>query len=384
MAEDYLKEDPLRKPKKITFAIFVGGLVVLSILTFASFHWLYSDYFTYFANKEDAVKHLADIRGQAKVELDRIDAAQQSSLKQIAVEEQKASQRMKDLETQHTNRIANLDVEYKTKRDQLMQNLDRKKIDLADVVRNYKELFGKKTNEYETVIAELVGRKNAIQGEIEVLAKKLPEVRKEFQKASNDLVVVTGSLDARKMTLQSYEGKIGSLKGTLSEMMANKDALSSELKQLSKSTTDAKVALKEAEGQLNVLTSQDLLSARQQLQAASNEVKRVGSLLSSLKDDVAKYEGEKKEAELAKENAVAARDAALDKKREAESFRDKATAEKELAEKTADDRKKELASLIADEQKRLEDLRKQVKDLEKAKKAISSEGKPVQNVEDNQ
>ena len=50
MSEELLKEDPLKKRKKISMGIFVSVLALLAIGAFASFHWLCADYFTFKTN----------------------------------------------------------------------------------------------------------------------------------------------------------------------------------------------------------------------------------------------------------------------------------------------------------------------------------------------
>ena len=56
--------DPLSKPKKWAVGLTVCVMVVMMLATFAVFHWLYSEYFRFSANKSACIQELADIKAR--------------------------------------------------------------------------------------------------------------------------------------------------------------------------------------------------------------------------------------------------------------------------------------------------------------------------------
>lgn len=62
--EEILKDDPLKKSKKIAVAVSVSVLALLTVFTFASFYWVCVDYFNFRANERDARKRLEEVRAR--------------------------------------------------------------------------------------------------------------------------------------------------------------------------------------------------------------------------------------------------------------------------------------------------------------------------------
>ena len=54
--------DPLSKPKKWAVGLTVCIMILMMLATFAAFHWLYSEYFRFSANKSACIQKLADIK----------------------------------------------------------------------------------------------------------------------------------------------------------------------------------------------------------------------------------------------------------------------------------------------------------------------------------
>ena len=56
--------DPLSKPKKWAVGLTVCIMILMMLATFAVFHWLYSEYFRFSANKAACVQELADMKAR--------------------------------------------------------------------------------------------------------------------------------------------------------------------------------------------------------------------------------------------------------------------------------------------------------------------------------
>ena len=95
-----------------------------------------------------------------------------------------------------------------------------------------------------------------------------------------------------------------------------------------------------------------------------------------MNDQIVKAEQERKSAEALAVQSGTAKDSALDAKREAESKRDKAIAELELAEKRLKERKPEIDAQIQESEQRLKTLKAEANRLKSSaepKKADTEE-----------
>ena len=101
--EEILKDDPLKKSKKI--AVSVSVLALLTVFTFASFYWVCVDYFNFRANERDARKQLEEVRARYADE----ERVSKKRLAEVEVKskafEEEAAQRAKTSETEAQNRI---------------------------------------------------------------------------------------------------------------------------------------------------------------------------------------------------------------------------------------------------------------------------------------
>ena len=121
--EEILKDDPLNKPKKITVAAVVLMLAILMVLTFASFHWICVDYFSFRANEGDARKQLDELRARyvdeeaaANKRLEEVEekvkVLEEDARMRANAFESDAQKRILDAEQSSKGRIAALEKEY--------------------------------------------------------------------------------------------------------------------------------------------------------------------------------------------------------------------------------------------------------------------------------
>lgn len=113
--------DPLSKPKKWAAGLTVCVMTIMMLATFTVFHWLYSEYFNFSANKSACLQKLADIKARCSEE-------EQKSKKRIAAAEEEFSREKNAIEEEHRNRSKELNEE-----------LARKKQDFASLIKGFKE-----------------------------------------------------------------------------------------------------------------------------------------------------------------------------------------------------------------------------------------------------
>jgi len=198
MNDDILKDDPLKKPKKITIAAVVSTLALMTVCTFAAFHWICADYFAFRANEVDARKHLDEIRARysdeetvAKKRLAEVEekskASEEDALQRAKASEADAQKRIQEAEQSSKARIEALEKEYSDKRaaklaehqkyvDELDESIKAKKSDIAVLLRGFKERYDAKTNDFEQAIAS----KNAELLELKRTIAMLPDVNPTF------------------------------------------------------------------------------------------------------------------------------------------------------------------------------------------------------------
>ncbi len=340
MNEEILKDDPLKKPKKITVAMVVSVMALLMVCAFASFHWICADYFNYKANESDAHKQLDEMRTRY-------------------AEEESA-------------RLA----EHKRRSDELDEALKKKKADIAALLRGYLERFDAKTNDFELTIAgkhaELTG-KQAELVEIKRMISILPDVRGQLLSASNSLEAARAQRDsalkderAAQETYGKWNAKIEVAKAQLDELNERKGVIGRELDALAQETNAVHLTMASLRGQRKTLEA-EIETERIKLRNTEGDVKTVTAQLKGVKDQIEVEETKRKTAEVARTKAETALNVALDKKREAESARDKALSEAQQAESRWATRKPEIEGLIKDMERILEMKSNAVKSAEDKK-----------------
>lgn len=336
--EDILKDDPLKKPKKITVALVVFLTALLMVCAFASFHWICADYFNYKANESDAHKQLDEMRAR------------------YAEEESASKERLFAIEKEFAEKRAEKLAEHKRYSDELDEAFQKKKDDIAALLRGYIERFVTKTNDFELAIAG----KNAELVEIKRMISVLPDVRTQLVSECEALKRArdqrNDALEAERKVQETY-GKWSAMlemaKAQLNELNGHKDVVANELDDLSHETNAVHLTLASLREQCKTLEA-EIETKRINVKAATEQLKGV-------QDQIEVEETRRKTAEDARTNAETALNVALDKKREAESARDKALSEAQQAESHLAKRKPEIEDQINYMERILETKSKAVK-----------------------
>lgn len=383
--EEILKDDPLKKSKKIAVAVSVSVLALLTVFTFASFYWVCVDYFNFRANERDARKQLEDVRARyadeervAKKRLAEIEAKskafEEDAAQRAKASETEAQNRIQEAEESARTRIKALEKEFSAKRekkqaeyqrfaDELDESISAKKSDIAVLLRGYKERYDAKTNDLELVIAS----KNAELLEVQRMISMLPDVKDQLLVASNALVAARAQRDdALKDTRTAQEdygrwrAKVETAQAELDEIKGLRGKLGNELEGLSKTTNDVCLVLLSLQGQVKVLQTKVSMT-RSELQTVQNDVENAKTMLAGIQRQIVDAEQKRKTVEVSYAKTETELNAALEKKREAETDRDKALFEAAQAEAHWAKRKPEIEGLIKDMERILEMKSKAVK-----------------------
>ena len=351
MSDELLKDDKYKGTKKTLMTIWVSALAIAMIGAFASFFWLYHDWFRFMANREDALKQLEEVRGQR------------------AAAEAEASQRQDVLSAELDKRSEVMEAYFEKRRQELDDELTRKKEDSLALARDYRLKFDQGTNRLEATIAKLEGEIKRLELERDALA----DISPQLVTASNALSRAVSQRDAVMQTAREaqdsfneWNGKIGDAKAQLAEIEGRRKRLEQEIEvQRGKlKTVQDETAKKEEnlerlnkkiadkEGELS-RTAESVRLAAVELAGVSNKLELASMSLAQANEQIAKAGDDKVFAEKA-------RDAAADARREAESQRDKAIAERELAEKRLKERKPEIEAQLREYEERLEELKRRV------------------------
>lgn len=243
--EELLKDDPLKKTKKITLGSLVIGISVAMVMAFASMHWICSEYFNFKANENDSLKSLEDLRAKyleeesaAKKRLSECEArakiAEEQAKARAADAESKSKHNIEEAETKAKSRINSLEQEYEDKRAEkegrykkILKEYDdelaSQKGQLAEQIKGYKDSFAQITNSLEAVIADLQKK----EAELRQRIAQLPDVRNQYVAETNDLANARAERDSvlkemreAQEELGNWLSSIGNKKGECSELSA--------------------------------------------------------------------------------------------------------------------------------------------------------------------
>lgn len=348
MSEELLKQDPLAKPKKITIGICVALMAVVMAGTFASMHWILSDYFQFKANE-------SEVRSRLDADRTRCEVEEQNAKQRMAEEEQKVKQRIESLDSEYAEKRKAKEQEFDDLSKGLKEGYEKQKGDLALLLKGYMERFAVKTNDFEKAIAEKQRELNELSHRISLL----PDLSAQCIAASNELVLARmGRDDANMAKLKaqeecsSWQAKVGAAKAEAEKWSAKKAAVADALADLVSQTNSAAVAVAGIEATKRGLEAQ-IVQKRSELEVVNSEVKAVRANVSSLNDEIKGIELRKNKAKNDCAAAEKDRDSVLEEKRSAESARDKALAELQQAEQSRDaagkayeKRKQEVDGLI--------------------------------------
>ena len=390
--EEILKDDPLKKPKKITLGFIVVALSAMMVCAFAAFHWLYADYFAYSANKTDALRHLEEIRAlyageeeSAKIRLAEVEArskvAETDAAKRAKQAEDASRERIKAAEESSQNRIKGLDEEYAAKRKSLQDEFEAKrqaleadiaakKQDLALLLRGFKERFDSRTNDLETAIQ--VKRQDLAR--FQDLRDRCADLLGQYVMLSNSLVTArqqrSDALKKEREAEDAYNalnGKVGVARSELEQLSASKDAIGREVETQKKELLQLKESIRTKTGDAEVLDKKSDL-ARDGLSKIEGAVKAAKTELVSIRDEIAAAKVEREAAAKEREDMMKRRSDADAACRKAEAERVKAENELAVAEERLRKRKPEIEATLKELEGILQMKRKE------AEKATSANG----------
>lgn len=255
MEEQLLKEDPLKKQKKIWVCVSVIMMALMMIASFAALHWVYIDYFHFKSNEKDSLQSLENLRGRyveeeraAKKRLMDIEehakAAEKDALTRAAAAEIKSQKNIDDAEAKSKARIDALDKEYEDKRvekEEYFKKISREndealetqKRHLADQIKNYRDAFSQKTNAYEAVLADLRSQEAELKGRID----QLPDLRNQFAAETNALQTARVERDATLKEVRDAQDELASWKEKIGEARAKRAEIEVNVKNLENERT---------------------------------------------------------------------------------------------------------------------------------------------------
>ena len=314
--------DPLSKPKKLSVAVFVIGMVAVMVLVFAAFHWLYTEYFNFTATKAERMQELSDIKARC------------------AETERESQKRILAAADEFSRKWAANEESFKKRNRELEEELTRKKQDFATLIKGFKERFDATTNE----LASAIQIQNTELQRLMKEKESLPDMSRQYKSISN---AVTRAIDERDKamrlareaqdTFNEWNGKIGAAKSELSRIETEKVSLQNELQKLESSTNNAALCLSALRNEEKIGRGR-LVALAAELQTASNALTTANATLSDIRTDIVTKTSERKIAETARDDAAKAQ-------RDAERKRDNAQGEYEVAENKLEQMRGELEKM---------------------------------------
>lgn len=361
--EEILKDDPLKKPKKITLGFIVVMLSAMMVCAFAAFHWLYADYFAYSANKTDALRHLEEIHARyageeesAKIRLAEVEERSK------AVEESSRN-RIKGLGEEYVAKRKSLQDEFEAKRQALESDIAAKKQDLALLLRGFKERFDSQTNDFEAAILA----KRQELAKFQNLRGQCADLLGQYVALSNSMMTARyqrdEALKKERDAQDAYNvlnGKIGIGKSELDQVNAAKTKIAADVELQKKELTKLKEASR--------MKTMEIEDIEKKLELSKDELSRIEGGVRSANAELMKIREEIADAKTERESVVKEREDIM--KRYGDSKVEKAIVEKDLD--ILRKRKQEMETAV----KELEGALKMKKDdLEKVTPEIGGSNK---------
>lgn len=326
--EEFLKDDPLKKPKKIAFGFIVVVLSVMMIGVFAAFHWLYVDYLSYRANEKDARRQLEEIRMRstkaedaAKVRLEEIEKRSKAfvdeALQRAKLAEDTSNERIKAAGASAKERIEGLDAEYASKQKSLQEDfdskrkvlaieLDAKKQDIAILLRGFKERFDAQTNDFEKAI--LAKRQELAR--FQDLRDQCADLLSQYAAISNGMVTARNQRDeALKKERDAQDaynvlnGKIGAGKSELDQVNMEKTKISADVESLKSELAKLKEAIRMKTVEVGVLDKK-LDSSKDEFAKVEGDLKSVSAELLKVRSEITSAKTERESAVKEREDIV--------------------------------------------------------------------------------
>lgn len=230
---------------------------------------------------------------------------------------------------------------------------------LLSALRN-EEKIGK--DRLVTLAADLQTVSNALSA----ANASLTDLRTAIGKMASESKIAETARDKAVKARKDAEAKSDKAQGEYEAAENKLKQMRDELEAMVNATNNAVVTLGQIKGTIE-MQKETIQSARLELQSVSNKIDLANVRLSDILRRTEAAESEHKR--IAAETAQCEKDknTALDRKREAESLRDKAVSERELAEKRLKERKPEIEAQIAEMEKRLSALKEEVLKVEQKK-----------------
>jgi chromosome segregation ATPase len=378
MSDDILKDDPLKKPKKITVGVCVSVLAVATVATFASFHWVCSDYFRFKHTEQDAIKRLerlvasyAEEEAAARSRLAEVAAkskesesaaikkakdAEDTSEAKIAQSEKRAQERIDAIDSEYEAKRKAKEAEYLSRQADLESEMKAKREEFKQSVFGYKTRFDEMTNALEQVVvsrrAELASLKQQVMD--------LPDLNKQCSDASNACLAARLQRDSAMAKLREaqdeynkWSDKAGKAQTACDSLGADKTALQGEISKLTSDKNEIEIALAALQGSEKSVAAK-IQESNKALEGVKGSIKEEDAQLEGLRAQVKNENAKKSAAEQSRVQAEKARDKARDEEREALTARDAAQEAKKLSDK-------QLMDSQADNQRLLDAMSKLLK-----------------------
>jgi chromosome segregation ATPase len=320
--------DPHAKAKKIGVAFCVIVLAGLAVLTFGLMQGVYSNYFEYKATENLAKERLGELQGRVREAEARMKARGQELEAEFSRKHDAALE-------EHENYVAELSAAYQ-----------KKKEDLAAIVKGFVERVQARTNDLNEAI---LGKERELEKLKEEVAR-LPNVRESLRDVQAQFVAESNLLvRARQERDQAMEG-VREAQASYGEWQAKESA--------------ARAAAGEWEARKGVLEKDvdELVQETNRIERVIVELKKVRREVVDERDELKKVEGELSAAKVSLEEKKRAM-------QEAEEARLKAVGEKTRAETDAKEYERvsaALSSLRAEEKELKARIAKAKGDAEKA------------------
>ena len=217
------------------------------------------------------------------------------------------------------------------------------------------------------------GRLVALAAELQAVSNaliaanaNLADIRTSIRKVTSESKVAETARDDAVKARKDAETKCDKAQGEYEAAENKLKQMRDELQAMANATNNAMVTLGQVKGTIEV-QKETIQSARIELQSVSNKIDLANLRLSEVLRQTEAAVGERKRIVADTAQYETDKNAALDRKREAESLRDKAVSEKELAEKRLKERTPEIESQIVEMEKRLRALKEEVSKAEQKK-----------------
>lgn len=322
MNEEVLKDDPLKKPKKILVGIVIVLLSLLMIGAFSSFFYLYADYFSFKENEANAQKALAEVRARCQAEIAELNEKKATMEMECATRVKQAEARAADAEKASTDRVAALDEEYRTKKEVLDGNLKReedagreaykakveelnasynqRKTELRDSLMDFQARYAAQTNNLEAVIRQ----KQDQVSSMEAMLAGYPEAMRKITEVSNELIRVVAKYEAKVVALTEKTSEfdalshaVGVKQGEKGEIEAQIVFLQTEVQTLAQSTNKLVQTVVGLNADVNVSQGKAL--------ASKNELAKCAKDLETIRSDISNADQRRSAAEQAAIKAAA-------------------------------------------------------------------------------